>query len=76
LIPASLFHPPIASANPKGRSIALLGLITDNCYALVAGAAGQWLKHSRGYLAFERYIAGTLFIGLGLTAAFAGNHEK
>jgi len=25
---------------------------------------------------FERYISGTVFIGLGLTAAFAGNQKK
>jgi threonine/homoserine/homoserine lactone efflux protein len=59
-----------------GLLFAMLGLVTDGCYALVAGTAGHWLKHSRGYLAFERYISGTLFIGLGLTAAFAGNQKK
>jgi threonine/homoserine/homoserine lactone efflux protein len=59
-----------------GLLFAVLGLVTDNCYALVAGTAGDWLRHSRGYLAFERYISGTLFIGLGLTAAFAGNQKK
>ena len=58
-----------------GLLFAGLGLITDNCYALVAGTAGHWLKHSRGYVAFERYISGTLMIGLGLTAAFAGNQK-
>ena len=59
-----------------GLLFAALGLMTDGCYALVAGTAGHWLKRSRGYLAFERYISGTLFIGLGLTAAFAGNQKK
>jgi threonine/homoserine/homoserine lactone efflux protein len=59
-----------------GLLFAVLGLVTDGCYALVAGTAGHWLKHSRAYLTFERYISGTLFIGLGLTAAFAGNHKK
>jgi threonine/homoserine/homoserine lactone efflux protein len=59
-----------------GLLFAALGLVTDGCYALVAGTAGHWLKHSRGYLAFERYISGTLFIGLGLAAAFAGNQKK
>jgi threonine/homoserine/homoserine lactone efflux protein len=59
-----------------GLLFAALGLVTDGCYALVASTAGHWLKHSRGYLAFERYISGTLFIGLGLTAAFAGNQKK
>ena len=53
-----------------------LGFLTDGCYALAAGTAGGWLKRSRGYLKFERYVSGVLFIGLGLTAAFAGNNRK
>src|SRR5260370_24230557 len=59
-----------------GLLFAVLGLVTDGCYALVAGTAGHWLKHSRAFLTFERSISGTLFIGLGLTAAFAGNQKK
>ncbi|TKT74919.1 LysE family translocator [Aquamicrobium sp. LC103] len=54
----------------------LIGLVTDSCYALAAGTAGNWLKSNRAYLGFERYVSGVLFIGLGLTAAFAGNHRK
>ena len=53
-----------------------LGFITDGSYALAAGTAGTWLKRNRGYLKVERYVTGTLLIGLGLTAAFAGNHQK
>ncbi|HEX2113938.1 MAG TPA: LysE family translocator [Alphaproteobacteria bacterium] len=59
-----------------GLLFTVLGLITDGCYALAAGTAGNWLKRSRGYLKFERYVSGVLFIGLGLTAAFAGNQKK
>lgn len=59
-----------------GLLFAALGFITDGCYALVAGTAGNWLKRSRGYLRFERYVSGTLFIGLGLTAALAGDNKK
>jgi threonine/homoserine/homoserine lactone efflux protein len=59
-----------------GLLFALLGFVTDGCYALVAGAAGKWLRQSRRYLGIERYVSGTLFIGLGLTAVFAGNQRK
>jgi threonine/homoserine/homoserine lactone efflux protein len=59
-----------------GLLFAALGFVTDGCYALVAGTAGNWLKRSQGYLRFERYVSGTLFIGLGLTAAFSGNGKK
>jgi threonine/homoserine/homoserine lactone efflux protein len=53
-----------------------LGFITDGCYALAAGTAGHWLKRSCTYLKAERYVSGVMFIGLGLTAAFAGNQKK
>ena len=59
-----------------GLLFTLLGFVSDGCYALAAGTAGNWLKRSRGYLHFERYVSGVMFIGLGLTAAFAGNHRK
>jgi threonine/homoserine/homoserine lactone efflux protein len=59
-----------------GLLFASLGLITDGCYAVAAGTAGGWLKRTRAYLRFERYVSGFLLIGLGLTAAFAGNHKK
>ena len=59
-----------------GLLFAALGCVTDGCYAIAAGTAGNWIKRNRRYLRFERYIGGTMFIGLGLTAAFAGNGKK
>ena len=59
-----------------GLLFTALGFVTDGCYALAAGTAGNWLKRSRNYLAVERYVSGVLFIGLGLSAAFAGNQRK
>ena len=53
-----------------------LGLVTDGGYAMAAGTAGNWIKRNRGYLRFERYISGTVLVGLGLTTAFAGNGKK
>jgi threonine/homoserine/homoserine lactone efflux protein len=59
-----------------GLLFVVIGLVTDGCYALVAGSAGNFLRRSRGYLKAERWVSGTLFIGLGLTAAFAGPQKK
>jgi len=59
-----------------GLIFALLGFCTDSAWALLAGTAGDWLKRSRGYLKFERYGSGVLFIGLGLVAAFSGSEKK
>lgn len=59
-----------------GLLFTLIGFVTDGCYALAAGTAGAWLKRSRGYLRFERYVSGALLVGLGLTAALSGNQKK
>lgn len=59
-----------------GLVFTLLGFVSDGCYAFAASAAGNWLKRSRSYLRVERYVSGVLFIGLGVTAALAGNHRK
>ena len=58
-----------------GFVFALLGFCTDSAYALAAGTAGDWLKRSRGYLKFERYGSGLLFIGLGVVAAVTGERK-
>jgi threonine/homoserine/homoserine lactone efflux protein len=53
-----------------------LATLTDSLYALSAGTAGRWLRGSLRYLRFQRYFTGTVYIGLGLTAAFAGGNRK
>ena len=59
-----------------GLTFIALGLVSDGCYALLAGWAGVWLKKSRAWAGFERYVSGLMMIGLGMTAAFAGAEKK
>jgi len=66
-----------------GAQFLILGLIfvamatvTDSLYALLSGTAGRWLRRSIAFMRFRRYFAGTIYIGLGLTAALAGTSEK
>jgi len=59
-----------------GMLFTAIGMVTDSIYALAAGTAGNWLKRSPAYLKAERWVSGFVYIGLGLTAAFAGNHRK
>ncbi|HEY4443629.1 MAG TPA: LysE family translocator [Steroidobacteraceae bacterium] len=59
-----------------GLLFTLMGLTSDALYALVAGTAGRWVKRKGRYLRWERYVTGGVFIGLGVTAAFAGNGRK
>jgi threonine/homoserine/homoserine lactone efflux protein len=49
-----------------------LGIVSDGMFALGAGAAGDFLRKSRRFLRFQRWFAGTSFIGLGIVAALAG----
>lgn len=53
-----------------------LGVVSDGLYAVLAGTAGGWLKQGGRFLRVERYVTGGVFVGLGLTAAFAGNGRK
>jgi threonine/homoserine/homoserine lactone efflux protein len=43
---------------------------------LVAGTAGVWVKRQSRYLDWERYVTGSVFIGLGVTAALVGGGRK
>ncbi len=59
-----------------GCLFVLMAIVTDGLYALLAGSIGQWLKGTRTFLRFERYVVAAVYIGLGLTAALAeAKHE-
>jgi threonine/homoserine/homoserine lactone efflux protein len=59
-----------------GLLFTLMGLTSDALYALVAGTAARWVKRSGRHWRWERFVTGGVFIGLGVTAAFAGNGRK
>lgn len=48
-----------------------LGMVSDGVFALAAGTAGDLLRSNRRFLRFQRWFAGTSFVGLGITAALA-----
>lgn len=58
-----------------GLLFTLMGLTSDGLYALIAGTAGTWIKRHSGSMDWERYLTGSVFIGLGLTAALAGGRR-
>lgn len=53
-----------------------MGILSDGSYAVVAGTFGNWLKRNHRVLRVQRYLAGTVFIGLGLATALSGSHRK
>jgi len=60
-----------------GALFVMLGLCTDSGYALLAGAVGQWWQQTNArFRQTRRYATGCVYIGLGLTAAFAGSERK
>ena len=59
-----------------GGRLMLLGFCTDSLYALVSGSAGDWLKRQPAFASAQRYVAGVVFIGLGVTTALTGTRSK
>lgn len=52
-----------------------MALVSDSCYALFAGTFGNLLRKSRSFLAAERYVAGGVYVGLGVATAL-GSRPK
>jgi len=59
-----------------GAMFTVMGVLSDGSYALLAGTLGGWLKGNLRALRAQRYFAGTVYIGLGLTTAFADTRSK
>lgn len=59
-----------------GLIMLTMGLFSDGAYAILAGTAGNWLRTNRHFLHAQKWITGTVYIGLGLTAAFSGSSQK
>jgi threonine/homoserine/homoserine lactone efflux protein len=58
-----------------GLTFMLLGLVTDSLWALAAGTAGEWLRGRRGVLRAQRWVSGSIYLGLGALTALAGPHR-
>jgi threonine/homoserine/homoserine lactone efflux protein len=54
----------------------LLATLSDGMYALAAGTASEWLRGNPRFLRAERWVSGTVLVGLGVTAALSGSHRK
>jgi threonine/homoserine/homoserine lactone efflux protein len=67
-------HPAVQIA-ALGLLFALLGLVTDSLWAVAAGTAGGVLRRSRRFLRTQRYVVGTVYVGLGVATALAGSAD-
>jgi threonine/homoserine/homoserine lactone efflux protein len=52
--------------------VVLMGIVSDSLYALTAGTLGNWLKTTPRFWRAERFVVGSVYVGLGVTAALAG----
>ena len=59
-----------------GLTFVALGLVTDSLWALAAGSAGDVLRRSRHFVRVQRYVSGSVFVGLGVVAALAGSGRE
>lgn len=59
-----------------GVIMVVMGFISDCLYVLLAGYAGRWLRGSLRYLKVQRYVTGSVYIGLGITAALSSGNKK
>lgn len=71
------------SRGSVGLQIAVLGVlfiliavVSDGMYALAAGTASGWLRGNARFLRAERWISGTVLVGLGVTAALSAPQRK
>ena len=68
-------------AGAAALQIAVLGLVfvviavvSDSIWALAAGTASERLRGNRRFLAVQRYVSGSVFVGLGALTAAAKRH--
>jgi threonine/homoserine/homoserine lactone efflux protein len=56
-----------------GGTFVLVAVMSDSAYALLAGTAGRWLWRHPRFVRGERYVSGTVYIGLGALTALSGS---
>jgi threonine/homoserine/homoserine lactone efflux protein len=59
-----------------GLVFVFLGAFTDGTWALLAGSASGFLRNHAGFRRGQRYVAGTLYLGLGIATAVSGRGKS
>jgi threonine/homoserine/homoserine lactone efflux protein len=63
---------PTAQILSLGAIMVAVAVVSDSAYALLAGSVGQWLWRNPRFVRSERYVGGSVYIGLGALAALSG----
>jgi threonine/homoserine/homoserine lactone efflux protein len=59
-----------------GCLFAALGLLSDGTYALLAGTLGERVRTSARAGHVQRYVSGSVFVGLGVATALSGSKAR
>jgi threonine/homoserine/homoserine lactone efflux protein len=57
-----------------GLVFVVLAVLSDSLWALAAGTASERLRGNHRFLAVQRYVSGSVFVGLGAVTAAAKRH--
>jgi threonine/homoserine/homoserine lactone efflux protein len=57
-----------------GLLFVVLAMLSDSVWALAAGTASERLRGNRRFLGVQRYVSGSVFVGLGALTAAAKRH--
>jgi threonine/homoserine/homoserine lactone efflux protein len=70
-----------AKGNVTGQTLLLasifvgMAIITDSSYALITSSLAERLRGSRHFRKGQRYFAGLVYVGLGITTALTGSKK-
>jgi threonine/homoserine/homoserine lactone efflux protein len=70
-----------ARGNITGQTLFLgalfvgMAIVTDSLYALVASSLAEKLTRNRNFRKGQRYFAGFIYVGLGITTALTGSRK-
>ena len=59
-----------------GMAFVTIAFCTDTSWCLLASTARAWLRRHPNAVASERYVAGCVYVGLGVAAAVSGGGRK
>lgn len=59
-----------------GLIFVALAIVSDGTWVLVAGTASERLRGHTGFLRAQRYVSGSVFVGLGVATALTGSHRS
>jgi threonine/homoserine/homoserine lactone efflux protein len=58
-----------------GLLFVALAACSDGVYAMLSSSLGRWLQKNPRFASRQKYVTGSVYVGLGVTAALTGNQK-